>query len=81
MGSEPERFAAAADHLVNLGYDAIDLNFGCPVRKVLGRCRGGFLLSVPETARAIIHRVHEVVAGRVPVTVKNAPRDGLLAGQ
>ena len=70
MGSEPEQFAAAADRLVKLGYDAIDLNFGCPVKKVLGRCRGGFLLSVPDTAGAIIRRVHEVVAGRVPVTVK-----------
>jgi nifR3 family TIM-barrel protein len=70
MGSEPEQFAAAAEKLVNLGYDAIDINFGCPVRKVLGRCRGGFLLSVPGQAREIVRRVCEVVAKRVPVTVK-----------
>ena len=50
MGSEPAQFANAADVLVGLGYDTIDVNFGCPVKKVLGRCRGGYLLSDPATA-------------------------------
>jgi nifR3 family TIM-barrel protein len=70
MGSEPEQFAVAADQMVDLGYDAIDINFGCPVKKVLGRCRGGFLLSVPDQAKEIIRRVFDAVGGRVPVTVK-----------
>lgn len=70
MGSEPEQFAAAADHLASLGYDAVDINFGCPVKKVLGRCRGGFLLSTPDRATEIIRRVLDAVAGRLPVTVK-----------
>jgi len=70
MGSEPEQFAAAADRLVGLGYDVVDINLGCPVKKVLGRCRGGFLLSTPDMAVQIIRRVHEAVEGRVPLTVK-----------
>jgi nifR3 family TIM-barrel protein len=70
MGSEPEQFAAAADEMVRIGYNVIDINFGCPVKKVLGRCRGGFLLSVPEQAAEIIRRVFEAVAGRTPVTLK-----------
>ncbi|MCZ6681860.1 MAG: tRNA-dihydrouridine synthase [Planctomycetota bacterium] len=70
MGSEPEQFAAATEEMIGLGYDVIDINFGCPVKKVLGRSRGGYLLSVPEQAREIVKRVCDVVAGRVPVTVK-----------
>jgi len=70
MGSRPEQFAEAADDLVDAGYDLIDLNFGCPVRKVLGRCRGGFLLSEPENALAIVKAVIESVKGRRPVTLK-----------
>lgn len=70
MGSEPEQFARSAVRMVELGYDTIDINFGCPVRKVLGRCRGGFLLSEPGRAREIMRRVFDAVAGRVPVTVK-----------
>ncbi|MGD9647448.1 MAG: tRNA dihydrouridine synthase [Pirellulales bacterium] len=70
MGAEPTDFAAAARRLVETGYDVIDINFGCPVRKVLGRCRGGFLLSQPETALEIVARVREVVPEPIPVTVK-----------
>lgn len=70
MGSRPEQFAEAANDLVEAGYDSVDLNFGCPVRKVLGRCRGGFLLSEPQNALAIVKAVIESVGGRRPVTLK-----------
>ena len=70
LGSEPEQFAAAAALLAESGFDVIDLNFGCPVRKVLGRCRGGFLLSEPATAIEIIRRVRAAVAPEKPVTLK-----------
>ncbi|MGH9065905.1 MAG: tRNA dihydrouridine synthase, partial [Acidimicrobiales bacterium] len=52
------------------GFDVIDINFGCPVKKVLGRCRGGFLLSQPATALEIVSRVREAVPPEKPVTVK-----------
>ena len=48
MGSDPAEFGPAAAHLAHAGYDVIDINFGCPVKKVLGRCRGGFLSSQPR---------------------------------
>jgi tRNA-dihydrouridine synthase B len=70
MGSRPEQLAEAANDLVEAGYDSVDLNFGCPVKKVLGRCRGGFLLSEPENALAIVKAVIETVGGRRPVTLK-----------
>jgi tRNA-dihydrouridine synthase B len=70
MGAQPESFALAAAAMVQAGYDVIDINFGCPVRKVLGRCRGGFLLSQPATAIEIMRAVYEAVGRRRPVTVK-----------
>ena len=70
IGSRPEQFAQAANDLVEAGYDSVDLNFGCPVKKVLGRCRGGFLLSEPENALSIVKAVIESVNGRRPVTLK-----------
>ncbi len=70
MGSEPEMFATAAQELVTAGFDVIDINFGCPVKKVLGRCRGGFLLSDPPAALEIVARVREATPPAVPVTVK-----------
>ncbi len=70
MGANPDDFAPAARRLVTEGYDVIDINFGCPVKKVLGRCRGGFLLSQPSTALEIVARVREAVPAHVPVTLK-----------
>ena len=70
MGADPDVFAPAAFAMAQAGYDTIDINFGCPVRKVLGRCRGGFLLSQPDTALEIIRRVYDAVGRTHPVTVK-----------
>lgn len=68
MGNDAGRMAEAARLMVPWGYDMVDINFGCPVKKVLGRCRGGFLLGEPETAIEMMARVREAVD--VPVTVK-----------
>lgn len=70
MGAIPEEFPPAAMKLVDAGFDVIDLNFACPVKKVLGRCRGGFLLSDPETALAIVARVRDALPPNIPLTVK-----------
>jgi nifR3 family TIM-barrel protein len=70
MGAEPEQFAPAALKLVESGFDVIDINFGCPVKKVLGRCRGGFHLSQPQVALEIVRRVRDAVPPEVPVTLK-----------
>jgi nifR3 family TIM-barrel protein len=70
MGAEPEQFAAGARKLVQAGFDVIDINFGCPVKKVLGRCRGGFHLSQPAVALEIVRRTRDAVPAEIPVTVK-----------
>ena len=70
MGANPDDFAPATRRLVAAGYDVIDINFGCPVKKVLGRCRGGYLLGVPDTALEIVQRVRDAAPPHVPVTLK-----------
>jgi len=70
MGADPTQFGPAARRLVEHGFDIIDINFGCPVKKVLGRCRGGFHLSQPDVALEIVERVRDAVPAEIPVTVK-----------
>lgn len=70
MGADPDEFPAAATRLVEAGFDVIDINFGCPVKKVLGRCRGGFHLGQPDIALDIVRKVRDTVPDRVPVTLK-----------
>jgi len=68
LGNDPATMAAAARALQDVGYDIIDLNFACPVLKVLRRGRGGRLMKEPETVMQIYGRVREAVT--CPVTMK-----------
>jgi tRNA-dihydrouridine synthase B len=70
MGADPQQFALGAMKLVEAGFDVIDINFGCPVKKVLGRCRGGFHLSQPDVALEIVQRTRDAVPAEIPVTLK-----------
>lgn len=70
MGSEPKQFALGAERLAAAGFDVIDINFGCPVKKVLGRCRGGYHLSQPDVALEIVRLTREAVPPEIPVTIK-----------
>ncbi len=69
MGNDPAVMASAAAALDGLGFDVIDLNFACPVRKVVSKKRGGYLMGQPELALEIVRAVLESVPGR-PVTIK-----------
>jgi nifR3 family TIM-barrel protein len=70
LGSEPDQLAEAAAWMVRAGYDVIDVNFACPVRRVLARGRGGFLLSNPRAATDILRAVRAAVPPDMPVTLK-----------
>jgi tRNA-dihydrouridine synthase B len=69
MGVEPGTMAEAARSLDAMGFDIIDLNFACPVRKVVSHRRGGALMDDPGRALATVRAVIEAVPGR-PVTLK-----------
>jgi tRNA-dihydrouridine synthase B len=67
-GSDPQALAEAARANVALGAQIIDLNMGCPAKKVCGRSCGSALLSdEPLVARILAATVHAV---DVPVTLK-----------
>jgi nifR3 family TIM-barrel protein len=69
MGTEPEVMAEAARSLDRMGFDVVDLNFACPVRKVVSHKRGGALMNDPDRALAIVRAVVDAVPDR-PVTIK-----------
>jgi len=67
-GSDPATLAEAAARIVDRGADVIDINMGCPVRKIVDRCAGSALLKEPAKAAAIVAEIKRRVS--VPVTVK-----------
>src|SRR5512141_1490356 len=54
IGSEPDQMANAAAILWKAGYDVIDLNFACPVKKIKNKARGGHMLLDADRAIAIV---------------------------
>ena len=76
FGSEPRTMAEAARMVEAAGADLVDINFGCPVRKVTKTGAGATLLDDPVRARAIV----AAVAGAVDVPVSVKMRRGLQDG-
>lgn len=71
FGALPEVMAGAAVLAVQQARaDIIDINMGCPVRKILGTGAGVALMRDPDRAAAIVERVARAVGPSVPVTVK-----------
>ena len=68
FGSKPELFADAAKLIEEMGFDGVDINMGCPAKKVSENGAGAGLIRNPELAREIIR----VVKGstNLPVSVK-----------
>ncbi|MEK7586087.1 MAG: tRNA-dihydrouridine synthase [Patescibacteria group bacterium] len=69
FGSKPENFEKVAHMLVEMGFDGIDINMGCPVKKVLNQNSCSALIRTPELAQEIILATMRG-AGNLPVSVK-----------
>jgi len=67
FGAEPARLAEAAKMIEDLGFDAVDLNLGCPAKKVV-KCGGsGLLRDLPLLAQ-ILRAIRAAVS--IPFTIK-----------
>ena len=68
FGKNPDTYPKAAKILESLGVDGIDINFGCPAKKVAGHGGGICLLRDMETVRKIV--ANTITATSLPVSVK-----------
>ena len=69
IGSDPAMMAEAARRLTALRrFDAIDINMGCPARKVVGSGNGSALLKSPSLAKRVMSAVREGTT--LPVRLK-----------
>lgn len=67
--ANPENARKAAELCVSLGFDGIDINMGCPDRKVEKQGAGAALIREPEKAKAVLLAAKQG-AGKIPVSVK-----------
>ena len=76
FGSEPRTMADAARMVEAAGADLVDINFGCPVRKVTKTGAGATLLDESARASAIVEAVANAVDVPVSVKMRRGLRDG-----
>src|SRR5436190_12843150 len=68
FGGDPEKMADAAQIVESLGADIVDVNMGCPVKKIYRHNAGCSLMREPEHAASVVAAMTKKV--RIPVTVK-----------
>ncbi len=68
FGSDPDEMARAARILESRDFDGIDINMGCPVRKVVLKGAGAALMKAPAVAERIVSEICKAV--KIPVSVK-----------
>ena len=76
FGSEPRAMAEAARMVEAAGADLVDMNFGCPVRKVTKTGAGAHLLEDAALACAITEAVANAVSVPVSVKMRRGVEDG-----
>jgi nifR3 family TIM-barrel protein len=71
FGREPEVMADAARMAMDVGASIVDINMGCPARKVTAGMCGSALMREPALATSIVRAVRAALPDTVPVTVKH----------
>jgi tRNA-dihydrouridine synthase B len=79
FGSDPAVMAEAAAMVEDAGADLVDINFGCPVRKVTKTGAGATLLDEPDRASRIVSAVADAVSVPVSVKMRRGLEDGSRA--
>lgn len=69
-GKTPANYQKCTDELVEMGFDGVDINMGCPVKNVASNGCCSALINNRDLAHEIIEATKAGAAGRIPVSVK-----------
>src|SRR5438874_8574076 len=78
LGADPDVLAEAARRLEAAGADAIDLNMGCPVAKIVAKGQGAALMRDRLAAAVIFRTLRKAVAGRFTIKIRGGWDDRTL---
>ena len=78
FGSEAHSMAIAAEIVLRIGADVLDINLGCPVKKVTRTGAGAALMLEPALLRAIIKEVRQAWPGPLTAKIRAGWRPGRL---
>src|SRR5438067_8433853 len=78
LGEDPDLLAEAAHRLEAAGADAIDLNMGCPVAKIVAKGQGAALMRDPLRAAVIFRTLRKAVTGAFTIKIRGGWDDRSL---
>ena len=70
LGKEPEEFVALANRLFEIGYEEVNWNIGCPMRRIAAKHRGSGILPYPNEIRTILEQVVPRLQGKLSVKMR-----------
>lgn len=76
FGSDPDTLSEAARIVSEKGADLVDINMGCPVKKVLKTGAGAFLMKEPEKVSHILKKVRRAVSLPLTIKIRSGWRNG-----
>lgn len=71
FGREQESMIQAAHRAVDIGAALVDINMGCPAKRVVAGACGSALMKEPELAQKLVQAIVQAVPAHIPVTVKH----------
>ncbi|MCG5051885.1 MAG: tRNA-dihydrouridine synthase [Myxococcales bacterium] len=71
FGRDPVSLARAAEMAAEAGASIVDINMGCPAKKVTSGLCGSALMREPELAASLVKAVRRALPAHLPVTVKH----------
>src|SRR5260370_9530869 len=71
FGREAELLARAALMAIDIGASLVDINMGCPAKRVVAGACGSALMKEPHLAQELVRAVRAAVPAHLPVTVKH----------
>src|SRR6516165_10780155 len=75
-GADPVVMAEAARVVEEQGFDLVDLNFECPIRRLMNRGEGGALMAEPAAIGQLVAAVARVVSIPVTLKIRSGPDNG-----
>lgn len=69
-GLQPDFYYQTTLDVINMGFNGVDINMGCPVRDVIKKGACSALIKTPEIASELIKAAQKASNGRIPVSVK-----------
>ncbi len=75
LGHEPAEFVMLSNRLYELGFNEINWNIGCPMRRVAGKHRGSGILPYPDEVRRLLDTVVPQLRPRLSVKMRLGYRD------